>query len=77
MEDEWELKDALKAHMATGFKTPSFTLVNVKEKAEVKESLDPEKFLTLVAPVIGTMKAAQAIVVDPVKADALVEEPHR
>jgi hypothetical protein len=68
VEDEWQLREALKTHMQTGHKSDHFILVVVKDKKEVLESVDPEGFLLKVAREIGTSNAAPAITVDPHKA---------
>lgn len=66
VETDWGLKQALMAHMQTGFKAEHHILVNVKGKIE--KSVDPEQFLERIARKVGYMKAAGAIKVDAEKA---------
>lgn len=62
VDDEWNLKDALKTHMECGEIIDGWTIVNVK--GTEKQSVDPEKFLLTVVKQMGTAKAAAAIKVD-------------
>jgi hypothetical protein len=64
VETDWNLKDALKTHIQTGFKAEHHILVNIKDKTEVVRSINPEEFLEKVAHKIGYMQSARAIVVD-------------
>jgi PD-(D/E)XK nuclease superfamily len=68
VEGEWKLKEALKAHMETGFKADYHILVHVKDMSSIIRSIDPEQFLEKVAREIGFMNAAPALKVDPDKA---------
>ena len=65
VETDWNLKDALKTHIQTGFKAEHHIVVNVKDKTEVVRSISSEEFLEKVAHKIGYMQAAPAIVVQP------------
>ena len=65
VETDWGLKDALKAHMQTGWKAEHHILVNVKDTSKVVKTINPEEFLEKVAHKIGYMRAAPAIVVEP------------
>lgn len=66
VETDWNLKEALKTHMETGFKAEHHILVHVKDK--IVKSVDSEQYLEKVAHQIGFANAAHAISVDPEKA---------
>jgi PD-(D/E)XK nuclease superfamily protein len=71
VDDEWRLKEAMKTHLQTGHKDEHYIVVDVSEKEVTTEYIDPEMFLVDVVKEIGTMRAAQAISIDPVEAQKM------
>jgi hypothetical protein len=65
---DWKLGSALLDHYQTGWQGEHYTLVEVKEREEIEEQLDPEAWLMVGTETIGAELTANVMTVDVQKA---------